>query len=201
MFGFTSLDVCRVWQTEVIAIICRIKTLVKNLLIFIRFIRIIPLKMLEILSLNNQNKHSPPSNTSRIGQLGEELAARFLIKNGFHLVLSNFKVPVGRNRLGVSVSGEIDLIAFDADVLCFIEVKTRSSDFFASPLAAVDVRKQRQITRTARMYRKIFRLDWVKFRYDVVSIVLNENAKPKIEIFKGFWNENKFRKKFWTDAL
>jgi len=201
VFGFTSLNVCRVWQTEVIAIICRIKTLVKNLLIFIRFIRIIPLKMLEILSLNNQNKHSPPSNTSRIGQLGEELAARFLIKNGFHLVLSNFKVPVGRNRLGVSVSGEIDLIAFDADVLCFIEVKTRSSDFFASPLAAVDVRKQRQITRTARMYRKIFRLDWVKFRYDVVSIVLNENAKPKIEIFKGFWNENKFRKKFWTDAL
>ena len=201
VFGFTSLNVCRVWQTEVIAIICRIKTLVKNLLIFVRFIYIIPLKMSEILSLNIQNKHSFQSKTSRIGQLGEELAARFLLKNGFHLVLSNFKVPVGRNRLGAPVSGEIDLIAFDEDVLCFVEVKTRSSDFFATPIAAVDLRKQRQITRTARMYRKIFRLDWVKFRYDVVSIVLNENAKPKIEIFKGFWNENKFRKKFWTDEF
>ncbi|HEV8159795.1 MAG TPA: YraN family protein [Pyrinomonadaceae bacterium] len=157
--------------------------------------------MSEILSLNIQNKHSPQSNTSRIGQLGEELAARFLIKNGFRLVLSNFKVPVGRSWGGVSVSGEIDLIAFDEDVLCFVEVKTRSSEDFAAPLAAVDLRKQRQITRTARMYRKIFRLDWVKFRYDVVSIVLNENAKPKIEIFKGFWNENKFRKKFWTDEF
>jgi putative endonuclease len=201
VFGFTSLDVCRVWQTEVIAISCRIKTLVKNLLIFVRFIYIIPLKMSEILSLNIQNKHSFQSKTSRIGQLGEELAARFLLKNGFHLVLSNFKVPVGRNRLGAPVSGEIDLIAFDEDVLCFVEVKTRSSEFFAAPIAAVDLRKQRQITRTARMYRKIFRLDWVKFRYDVVSIVLNENAKPKIEIFKGFWNENKFRKKFWTDEF
>jgi putative endonuclease len=201
VFGFTSLDVCRVWQTEVIAINCRIKTLAKNLLIFVRFIYIILLKMSEILSLNIQNKHSFQSKTSRIGQLGEELAARFLIKNGFHLVLSNFKVPVGRNRLGVSISGEIDLIAFDADVLCFVEVKTRSSDFFAAPIAAVDLRKQRQITRTARMYRKIFRLDSIKFRFDVVSIVLNENAKPKIEIFKGFWNENKFRKKFWTDEF
>jgi len=199
VFGFTSLDVCRVWQTEVITINCRIKTLVKNLLIFVRFIYIIPLKMSEILSLNIQNKHSFQSKTSRIGQLGEELAARFLLKNGFHLVLSNFKVPVGRNRLGAPVSGEIDLIAFDEDVLCFVEVKTRSSEFFAAPIAAVDLRKQRQITRTARMYRKIFRLDWVRFRYDVVSIVLNENAKPKIEIFKGFWNENKFRKRLWTD--
>ncbi len=201
MFGFTSLDVCRVWQTEVIAIICRIKTLEKKLLIFVRFIYIIPLKMSEILSLNIQNKHSFQSKTSRIGQLGEELAARFLIKDGFRLVLSNFKVPVGRNRIGVLVTGEIDLIAFDEDVLCFVEVKTRSSEFFAAPIAAVDLRKQRQITRTARMYRKIFRLDWVKFRYDVVSIVLNENAKPKIEIFKGFWNENKFRKRLWTDEF
>ncbi|MDQ3748342.1 MAG: YraN family protein [Acidobacteriota bacterium] len=157
--------------------------------------------MSEILSLNIQNKHSFQSKTSRIGQLGEELAARFLLRNGFRLVMSNFKVPVGRNRLGASISGEIDLIAFDEDILCFIEVKTRSSEFFAAPISAVDLRKQRQITRTARMYRKIFRLDSIKFRYDVVSIVLNENAKPKIEIFKGFWNENKFRKKFWADKF
>ncbi|MBA3785253.1 MAG: YraN family protein [Acidobacteria bacterium] len=157
--------------------------------------------MLEILSLNNQNKHSLQSSTSHIGQLGEELAARFLTRNGYCLVLANFKVPVGRNRRGVSISGEIDLIAFDADVLCFVEVKTRSSEFFAAPIAAVDSRKQRQITRTARMYRKIFRLDRVKFRYDVVSIVLNENTKPKIEIFKGFWNESKFRKRYWMDEF
>ena len=141
------------------------------------------------------------SNSRKVGQIGEELAARFLERNGYRLVLANYKVPVGRNRLGVSVTGEIDLIALDEDVLCFIEVKTRSSDQFASPLAAVDLRKQRQIIRTARVYRKIFRLNNIKFRYDVVSIVLVEKSRPKIELFKAFWNENKFRKRYWTDEF
>ena len=154
--------------------------------------------MSEIISLNFKDNRSSVSNTSRIGQLGEDLAAQFLVRNNYRLVVSNFKVPIGRNRLGVSVSGEIDLIALDEGVLCFVEVKTRSSDVFASPLAAVDVRKQRQITRTAKMYRKVFRLHDIKYRFDVVSIVLNDENKPKIEIFKGFWNESKFRKKFWA---
>jgi len=91
------------------------------------------------------------------------------------------------------------LIALDEGVLCFIEVKTRSSDEFASPLAAVDLRKQRQIIRTAKVYRKNFRLNTIKIRYDVVSIVLVKNSHPKIELFKGFWTENKFRKKVWSE--
>jgi len=155
--------------------------------------------MSEILSLKFKDKHSPVPNTRRVGELGEELAARFLERNGYRIVLANFKAPIGRNSRGVSVSGEIDLIALDGEVLCFVEVKTRSSDVFASPLAAVDVRKQRQITRTAKMYRKVFGLREVKYRFDVASIVLNDKAKPKIEIFKNFWNENKFRKKFWMN--
>lgn len=156
--------------------------------------------MSEILSLDIQNKHLPSANSSRVvGERGEALAARFLLRKGFRLVASNFKVPIGRNRRGAQVTGEIDLIAYDGGVLCFVEVKTRSSDEFASPLAAVDTRKQRQITRAARMYRKIFRLGGAKFRYDVVSIVLAESERPKIEIFKGFWTEAKFSKKFWSD--
>ncbi len=155
--------------------------------------------MSEILLLDFKDKHSSVPNTRRVGELGEELAARFLERNGYLIVLANFKVPVGRNRRGVSVSGEIDLIALDESILCFVEVKTRSSDVFASPLAAVGLRKQRQITRTAKMYRKVFGLHDIKYRFDVVSIVLSGEAKPKIEIFKGFWNESKFRKKFWAD--
>ncbi len=157
--------------------------------------------MSEIFLLNKQDKHSNTAKTSEVGQIGEELAARFLENNGYRLVLANFKVPIGRNRRGVAVSGEIDLIALDRDVLCFIEVKTRSSDDFASPLSAVDVRKQRQITRTARVYRKIFHLQTFKFRYDAISIVLDKNSAPKIELVKNFWTESKFRKKFWMDEF
>lgn len=155
--------------------------------------------MSEILSLSLKDKHLAQLNSSQIGQFGEKVAARYLLKNGYRLVLANFKVPIGRNRRGVSVTGEIDLIAFDEDVLCFVEVKTRSSDEYSTPESAVNLRKQRQITRTAKVYRKIFRLNEIKLRYDVISIVLVKNAPPKIELFKSFWNENKFRKKIWVE--
>lgn len=155
--------------------------------------------MSEILSLSLKDKHLAQLNSSQIGQFGEKVAARYLLKNGYRLVLANFKVPIGRNRRGVSVTGEIDLIAFDEDVLCFVEVKTRSCDEYSTPESAVNLRKQRQITRTAKVYRKIFRLNEIKSRYDVISIVLVKNAPPKIELFKSFWNENKFRKKIWVE--
>lgn len=155
--------------------------------------------MSEILSLVNQKEHSNAVTTSEIGQIGEEFAAKFLQKNNYRLIMSNFKVPIGRNRRGVAISGEIDLVALDSDCLCFIEVKTRSSDEFASPLSAIDIRKQRQITRTARVYRKIFHLQTMKFRFDAVSIILKQKSKPQIDLIKNFWNENKFRKKFWLD--
>lgn len=155
--------------------------------------------MSEILSLNFKNKTSAAPNTSLIGQRGEDLAAQFLIRRGFRLVCSNFKVPIGRNSRGVSVTGEIDLIAFDEDILCFIEVKTRSSDDFMSPIAAVNLRKQRQIIRTAKVYRKIFGLREIRFRYDAISVVLREKTRPEIELFKNFWNEAKFKKKFWEN--
>ncbi len=157
--------------------------------------------MSELLTIDFAQNLLPNSNTNEIGKIGEDLAAKFLIRRGFRLVCSNFKVPIGRNRRGAAVTGEIDLIALDDEVLCFIEVKTRSSDEFASPLSAVDVRKQRQITRTARIYRKIFGLQNFKFRYDVVSIILNKEKSPNIELFKNFWTENKFRKKFWNDEI
>jgi putative endonuclease len=155
--------------------------------------------MSEILSIAEFD--SAAMSSAQIGALGEELAARFLIKKGYRIVSANFKVPVGRNRLNVSVTGEIDLIALDATIVCFIEVKTRSSDDFASPLAAIDLRKQRQIIRTAKVYREIFRLKTIKFRYDALSIVLHKNERPQIEIFKNFWNEDKFKKKSWSDEF
>ena len=157
--------------------------------------------MQKIFPPDIENNETPAVSTNAVGELGEKLAADFLARSGYRMVMANFKVPVGRNRRGVSVSGEIDIIALDDETVCFIEVKTRSSDNFAAPIAAVDNRKQRQIIRAARVYRRIFNLNNINFRYDAVSIVLNDKKAPKIELFKGFWTENKFRKKFWADEL
>lgn len=157
--------------------------------------------MHEILSILNPTKSHAITSSGEVGELGETLAADFLTQNGYRLVLANFKVPIGRNSKGVQVSGEIDLISLDGDVLCFTEVKTRRSSGFGGPLSAVVLRKQRQITRTARIYRKVFGIRDINFRFDVVTVLLVKNGVPKIELIKGFWNQNKFRKKAWSGDI
>jgi|SRR5580765_1131790 len=150
----------------------------------------------EILSIKN----TPTTHVPSLGDRGEALAAEYLIKNGYRLVVSNFKVPVGRNSKGVSVTGEIDIIALDGETLCFIEVKTRRSDEFTPVITNVDKRKQRQITRTAKLYRRIFNLREMDHRFDVVTVLMPRHATPEIELTKGFWSEATFRKSNWQDA-
>jgi putative endonuclease len=132
-----------------------------------------------------------------LGDRGELIAADFIESAGCRIVLSNFTVPVGRNTRGAEVTGEIDLVALDGGTLCFVEVKTRRSNNLFEPSAAVTLRKQRQITRTARIYRRIFDIYSTPYRYDVVSIVLPVDGEPFIEHLKGFWDESKFRKRNW----
>lgn len=150
--------------------------------------------MSAILDLSPQDSKAA---TRILGEKGEDLAAKFLVASGYILVAANFKVPIGRNFNDATVTGEIDIVALDGDVLCFVEVKTRSSADFAEPTAAVNLRKQRQIVRTARVYRDIFRIREMEYRFDVVSVVLKNDVRPRIELHKAFWNESKFRKKVW----
>jgi len=140
----------------------------------------------------------PINENKNLGERGEALAAEYLIQNGYRLVVANFKVPVGRNSKGVQVTGEIDLIALDGETLCFVEVKTRRSEEFTPVITAVDTRKQRQITRTAKIYRRIFGVREMDYRFDVVTILMPTHAGPEIVLTKGFWSENKFRKQTWN---
>ena len=142
-----------------------------------------------------------------LGQRGERLAAEHLERLGYALVASNFTLPVGRNLRGALIKAEIDLIAYEATTLCFIEVKTRASDWFAAPEANVDLRKQRQIARAARVYRRMFGLTDAPYRYDVVSVVLppaDERGAalpprlPRLEVLRNFWTDEKFRKRRWA---
>lgn len=94
--------------------------------------------------------------------------------------------------------GEIDIIALDGETLCFIEVKARSAADFAGPLSNVDLRKQRVVTRTARVYRRLFNIRNIKHRFDVVTVVGPASGAPEIELHKGFWTEGKFRKRQWS---
>src|SRR5690349_2387821 len=97
----------------------------------------------------------------RIGQRGEEEAYFHLRKLGYVMVARNFRSP--RRR------GEIDLIGWDKDVLCFIEVKTRTTRDVKPAEAAVDRSKQRELAAVAHEYLHHLPPS-CQFRFDVLSV-------------------------------
>lgn len=154
--------------------------------------------MSEISVLDQQDSRPAALSKRETGDRGERLAAAFLEKNGYRIVMANFEAPIGRDIRGVQVIGEIDIVALDGETLCFVEVKTRRDLEFAGPLTAVDLRKQRTVTRTARAYRRIFGVHEMKHRFDVVTVV-GDADDSKVELHQGFWSESKFRKRKWAD--
>jgi putative endonuclease len=155
--------------------------------------------MSKLPGLANEDEIATLPAASELGRRGEGLAVRFLQNEGYRIVAANFTAPIGRNNIGAQVKGEIDIVALDGDTLCFVEVKTRSAADFAGPLSNVDLRKQRVVTRTARVYRRLFNIRNVKHRFDVVTVIDPHSAEPEIDLHKSFWTEGKFRKRNWSD--
>src|SRR5437764_1658308 len=83
----------------------------------------------------NRSSSSPPRHL-RLGTRGENMACRFLRRNGYKILYRNF-----RGRTG----GEIDVVCRDRDTLVFVEVKTRTRQYFGRTLDAVDQDKQRRV--------------------------------------------------------
>lgn len=109
-----------------------------------------------------------PNNT-QIGKNGEDIAADFILKLGYEIVLRNYR----KGRF------EIDLIAKDNNRLVFIEVKLRKSNKYGFPEEAVTQTKIEQIKSAAESY--IFEIDW-KFdiRFDIISITSSLKNSPEI---------------------
>src|SRR5580700_303661 len=113
----------------------------------------------------------------RIGRRGEEDVYFFLRRRGYVMVARNFRSPNRR--------GEIDLIAWDKDVLCFIEVKTRTTHDVKPAEAAVDREKRRELAAMARDYLRYLPVT-VSWRFDVISVYYDTpRFSPSIELFKN----------------
>ncbi len=104
------------------------------------------------------------------GQKGEELAIQFLTEKGYHILEHNFKV----------IFGEIDIIAKKNHSICFVEVKSRKSRKFGLPEEAITEYKKKKIIRVAQYYIKQKDIKNSLFRFDVVSIQLNERNQLEI---------------------
>jgi putative endonuclease len=106
----------------------------------------------------------------RRGKLGERAAKQHLQKIGLKFLTANFR----------SDRGEIDLIFRDADCLVFVEVKTRSSEDWTRPAAAVNARKKRLLSQTALDYLRLLKNPEVKFRFDIVEVLLTDGEVRQV---------------------
>jgi putative endonuclease len=110
----------------------------------------------------------------KFGEKGEALAVRRLKKSGYKIIETNY-----RNQLG-----EIDIIAKEDDTIVFVEVKSRRSIRFGNPKQAITVRKQKKISMIALSYLKATGQGAARARFDVVTVISNQD-KPQVEIIKN----------------
>ena len=110
--------------------------------------------------------------TVDIGARGESAAAHALVRAGYRIVERNFRCK----------SGELDVVAFDGEVLCFIEVRTRRDDEHGDAVLAINRAKQRQVARIALHYISLRDPIFRRSRFDVVAI-----TGERIELIRDAW--------------
>jgi len=106
----------------------------------------------------------------RRGALGEHAAKKFLRRQELKFLAANFR----------SKHGEIDLVFRDGDCLAFIEVKTRSSEDWTRPAAAVNAVRRRRLSRTALDYLRLLQNPAVKIRFDIVEVLLMDGKVHEV---------------------
>ena len=111
------------------------------------------------------------------GRRGERAAFFYLRRNGFVLVARGWRS--GRAR------GDLDLVAWEGDTLCIVEVKTRTTRAIATAEASVDALKQKTLMRLARHYVRQLPEQDVTVRFDILSIYFDTGKSPEFELFRG----------------
>lgn len=121
----------------------------------------------------------PPDNIpahQRTGRRGEEAAYFHLRRKGYVIIARNYRSPHHR--------GELDLVGWDHDVLCFIEVKTRTTRDVKPAEAAVDHDKQRELRLVARDFLRQMPPS-CQWRFDVLAIYYEAGREASFELFQN----------------
>ena len=108
-----------------------------------------------------------------IGERGERIAREWLWATGRKVLYRNFRAPRG---------GEVDIVARDGRMLCFVEVKTRSKRGEGRPLEAVDRAKQQLIERGAREWLRLLGERDLPCRYDIMEVILIDGERPEVTL-------------------
>jgi putative endonuclease len=111
------------------------------------------------------------------GLLGERAAFFWLMRRGY--------VVVARAWHSSRAPGDLDIIAWKGNTLCFVEVKTRTTRDVAPAHLAVDYRKRRVLRRLARHYIRQLPPGEIEMRFDILSIYFDRDKPPDFEHFPG----------------
>ena len=109
------------------------------------------------------------SSHNTLGHIGEDFACSFLVRQDYHILARNWTCH----------PYEIEIIADDWGELVFVEVKTRTSDEWSDPAAAVDRHKREHLSLAARAYMRQQEVGDVPFRFDIIALV---GSAPPFEI-------------------
>ena len=113
----------------------------------------------------------------RTGRRGEEAAYFYLRRLGYVIIARNYRSPNHR--------GELDLVGWDKDVLCFVEVKTRTTRDIKPAEAAVDHDKQRDLDFVARDFLRRMPAS-CQWRFDVLAVYYEtQRGQPTFELFQN----------------
>lgn len=112
-------------------------------------------------------------NNYKIGRNGEAIAQKYLEKNGYKIITTNYYTR----------KGEIDIIATQGKEIIFIEVKTRSSIEFGRPIESVTKNKQKHMYQTAKYYIHKTKQETKCIRFDVIEVYII-NGKIKVNHIK-----------------
>jgi putative endonuclease len=108
------------------------------------------------------------------GRRGEDLAHRFLKRQGYTIVARNYRLSSG--------DAEADIIAWDGSTLAIVEVKSRETGEYGPPERAIGEEKRRHLVKVARAYARKANVEWENVRIDVVTVILR--APVEINLYR-----------------
>lgn len=116
----------------------------------------------------------------KLGRRGEKLACRYLSGKRYDILLRNYRIT----------SGEIDIIARDGSIVCFVEVKTRHAGFKGRPIEGLSERQRSRIRHAAMDYLREIGRPSVAYRFDMIEVVLSRWDVKELRHWKNSFGRN-----------
>jgi len=113
-----------------------------------------------------------------IGSYGERVAAAYLRRLGYRILIRNF----------LTVGGELDLVCRHGDMLVFVEVRTRGGEEFGRPAESIGAKKEESLRHAARRYLEQLDRDDILHRFDAVEVTLRAGERPVCHLIENLFS-------------